>query len=526
MAERQPIAFLSYVRSDDDHDEGRITAFRQRLEGEVRMQTGKPFAIFQDRNDILWGQHWEDRINNSLLDVTFLIPVLTPSFFQSPACRAEFKAFLLKEKMLGVNRLILPLYYVSCDELTQEFAAGIAELADTLRKRNWTDWRLFRFKSFNEESVAAALAQIAGMVKASIKELHLISIAAAKPEGLRSKLPPPTVVQAVAQKALQRDADDIAKKHHTFSNTDVFEARPKGSFDKKKWNNARFPAYYAYTKRFDEVVNAEELADAAELSRLYSYLSSLASPLKEKYSSRLASRLSQFQLSVPSSPLAVLILVDNSGSMRGSKISNTASWCLLIAEWMDRLRIPTEILGYTTRAWKGGQSRELWLSDHKPTEPGRLNDLRHLIYKSFSTGVEASALNFGLMLREGLLKENIDGEALLWAASRLEVRPERERILFVFSDGASVDDSTLAVNPGDFLERHHKQVVASISKNYKLYAIGLENDVSIYYPNTVMVKDTKSLGVRFFEMLIKDPAFKRSWHRQELASGPDQAQRG
>jgi hypothetical protein len=117
MAERQPIAFLSYVRSDDDHDDGRITAFRKRLEGEVRMQTGKPFAIFQDRNDIAWGQHWEDRINSSLLDVTFLIPVLTPSFFQSPACRSEFQTFSLKEKMLGANRLILPLYYVVCDHL-------------------------------------------------------------------------------------------------------------------------------------------------------------------------------------------------------------------------------------------------------------------------------------------------------------------------------------------------------------------------------------------------------------------------
>jgi cobaltochelatase CobT len=117
MPTRQPIAFLSYVRSDDEHDGGRITAFRQRLEGEVKMQTGKPFAIFQDRNDIAWGQNWEERINSSISDVTFLIPVLTPSFFQSPACRSEFKAFLLREKTLGVNRLILPLYYVSCDEL-------------------------------------------------------------------------------------------------------------------------------------------------------------------------------------------------------------------------------------------------------------------------------------------------------------------------------------------------------------------------------------------------------------------------
>jgi hypothetical protein len=158
MGERQPIAFLSYVRSDDDHDDGRITAFRKRLEGEVRMQTGKPFAIFQDRNDIAWGQHWEERINSSLSDVTFLIPILTPSFFQSPACRSEFQTFFLKEQMLGVNRLILPLYYVACDQLGDGYLPGSDDIAETLRSRNWTDWRQFRFKSFHDEVVAAALA--------------------------------------------------------------------------------------------------------------------------------------------------------------------------------------------------------------------------------------------------------------------------------------------------------------------------------------------------------------------------------
>jgi cobaltochelatase CobT len=150
MAPRQPIAFLSYVRSDDDHDEGRITAFRTRLEGEVRMQTGKPFPIFQDRNDIAWGQHWEERIGKSLYDVTFLIPVITPSFFQSPNCLSEFNAFYLKEKTLGVNRLILPLYYVSCDELEEKYEKGANDIVDILKERNWTDWRKFRFKSLEQ----------------------------------------------------------------------------------------------------------------------------------------------------------------------------------------------------------------------------------------------------------------------------------------------------------------------------------------------------------------------------------------
>jgi cobaltochelatase CobT len=174
MAERQPIAFLSYVRSDDDHDQGRITAFRQRLEGEVRMQTGEPFAIFQDRNDIDWGQQWEDRINKSLSDVTFLIPVVTPSFFKSPACRTEFNTFSLKEKVLGLNRLILPLYYVICDQFGDTYKSGSDEIVDILKQRNWTDWRQFRFKQFTDENVAAALAQMAAMIKVSIGDLKAI----------------------------------------------------------------------------------------------------------------------------------------------------------------------------------------------------------------------------------------------------------------------------------------------------------------------------------------------------------------
>jgi cobaltochelatase CobT len=182
MSDRQPIAFLSYVRSDDDHDNGQITAFRKRLEGEVRMQTGSPFAIFQDRNDISWGQQWEERINKSLSDVTFLIPIISPSFFRSPACRSEFNIFSRKEKLLGLNRLILPLYYVACEQFTESYEVGSDEIADVLRTRNWTDWRQFRFKQFNEENVAAALAEMAATVKASIVELNSIgNLPAARP---------------------------------------------------------------------------------------------------------------------------------------------------------------------------------------------------------------------------------------------------------------------------------------------------------------------------------------------------------
>jgi cobaltochelatase CobT len=197
--------------------------------------------------------------------------------------------------------------------------------------------------------------------------------------------------------------------------------------------------------------------------------------------------------------------------MRGERVIYTAAWGILIAEWMDRLRISAEILGYTTRAWKGGQSREAWIAAGKPMNPGRLNDLRHLVYKSFSASIGASAPNFGVMAREGLLKENIDGEAILWAASRLQQQPSANKILFVISDGAPVDDSTLSVNPGNYLEKHLRSVIDTVSTKVRLYAIGLGFDVSRYYPNAITINDATELGPRFFEILVNDPAFEISF---------------
>jgi cobaltochelatase CobT len=180
---------------------------------------------------------------------------------------------------------------------------------------------------------------------------------------------------------------------------------------------------------------------------------------------------------------------------------------------MDRLGIPIEILGFTTRAWKGGQSRELWFEDKKPWAPGRLNDLRHLIYKSFATTAEVSAPNFGVMVREGLLKENIDGEALLWAASRLDSYPADHKALFVFSDGAPIDDSTLSINPGDFLEKHLLASIEELSKRITLYGVGIGHDVSRYYPNSARHGKIDSLGARFFEALTEDSTFKEFWKK-------------
>ena len=143
MAEREPVAFFSYVRSDDAHDLGRLTELRQSLEGEIKMQTGRPFHIFQDRNDISWGEQWKERIESALRGVTFLIPIVTPSYFQSPSCRSEFHTFLVREKELGEDRLILPIYYVTCDEM-DDSVETTDEIAVVLRARNWADWRRFR----------------------------------------------------------------------------------------------------------------------------------------------------------------------------------------------------------------------------------------------------------------------------------------------------------------------------------------------------------------------------------------------
>lgn len=483
------------------------------------MQTGRPFAIFQDRNDIAWGQNWQQRINNSLADVTFLIPVLTPSFFHSPACRSEFQTFHLKERMLGVNRLILPLYYVACDELGEAYVKGTDDIADTLRSRNWTDWRQFRFKPFSDETVASALASLAEMVKTSMKEIEAIGALAAKPAKTpKTKRPTPASrAQEIAietgllqplQSKITKDPGSDKASEPTVAST-IPEIRPIGSTKAVTLPADTF--YYAYTKRFDEVIEAKDLADKSQLLTLYDYVSNYSAALKKLHESALLAKLGNFQKRGRGVPLAVSILIDNSGSMRGNKILHTAAWCLLIVEWMDRLGIPTEILGFTTRAWKGGQSREFWLANGKPKNPGRLNDLRHLVYKSFAMTAEVSAPNFGLMAREGLLKENIDGEALLWAAARLAEQPARNKILFVFSDGASVDDSTLSVNPGNFLERHLLAVIEKLSTEVTLYAIGIEHDVSRYYPNSLTSRDPSSLGLRFFDALVDDGAFKEFW---------------
>ncbi|WP_435168209.1 cobaltochelatase subunit CobT [Falsirhodobacter sp. 1013] len=300
------------------------------------------------------------------------------------------------------------------------------------------------------------------------------------------------------------------------------------------------PNYAAFTTRFDEEIHAEDLADPVELERLRAYLDQQLEPLKGAVS-RLANKLQrrlqaqqsrswEFDLEEgildagrlarvianPTTPLSfkvehdtefrdtcVTLLLDNSGSMRGRPISIAAICADVLARTLERCQVKVEILGFTTRAWKGGQSREAWLADGRKPQPGRLNDLRHIIYKGGDTPWRRARPNLGLMMKEGLLKENIDGEALEWAHRRLTARPEARKILMVISDGAPVDDSTLSVNPANYLEKHLRDVIAMVErrKACELIAIGIGHDVTRYYQRAVTITDVEQLAGAMTEQL-------------------------
>jgi cobaltochelatase CobT len=298
-------------------------------------------------------------------------------------------------------------------------------------------------------------------------------------------------------------------------------------------NEPRGPDYRPFITKFDETVGAEELCEPEELDRLRGYLDKQLASL-QGIVSRLANRLQrrlmaqqnrswEFDLEEgvldparlsrividPLHPLSfklekdmtfrdtvVTLLLDNSGSMRGRPITVAATCADILARTLERCGVKVEILGFTTRAWKGGQSREAWLAAGKPGNPGRLNDLRHIIYKSADAPWRRARKNLGLMMREGLLKENIDGEALDWAHKRLLARSEQRKILMMISDGAPVDDSTLSVNPGNYLERHLRWVIEDIETRspVELIAIGIGHDVTRYYRRAVTIVDAEELG--------------------------------
>ena len=336
--------------------------------------------------------------------------------------------------------------------------------------------------------------------------------------------------------ASDASADDYSEDEEADAETPG-EARRK---DDPFTEMTRQVDYKVYTTAFDETVGAEELCDEEELDRLRAFLDKQLANLSGVVG-RLANRLQRrlmaqqnrswdFDLEEgyldparlvrvvidPMQPLSfkqerdtkfrdtvVTLVLDNSGSMRGRPITVAATCADILARTLERCGVSVEILGFTTRAWKGGQAREKWLKDGKPPNPGRLNDLRHIIYKSADHPWRRARRNLGLMMREGLLKENIDGEALLWAHQRLMARPEQRKILMMISDGAPVDDSTLSVNPGNYLERHLRTVIELIETRspVELLAIGIGHDVTRYYRRAVTIVDAEELAGAMTEQL-------------------------
>jgi cobaltochelatase CobT len=300
------------------------------------------------------------------------------------------------------------------------------------------------------------------------------------------------------------------------------------------------PDYAVYTTEHDEEIMAEELAEPQELERLRAYLDQQLEPLKgavSRLANKLQRRLQAQQnrswefdkeegvldagrlarvVANPTTPLSfkvekdmdfrdtvVTLLLDNSGSMRGRPISIAAICADVLARTLERCSVKVEILGFTTRAWKGGKSREEWLAEGRKQQPGRLNDLRHIIYKQADAPMRRTRDNLGLMMKEGLLKENIDGEALEWAHRRMLARREQRKILMVISDGAPVDDSTLSVNPSNYLEKHLRDVIAMVEKRkaVELLAIGIGHDVTRYYDRAVTITDAEQLAGAMTEQL-------------------------
>ena len=407
----------------------------------------------------------------------------------------------------------------------------------------------------------AAFARIA---RAIIKDLELGDAAdgddsegedGEKPEGEgegeqgedgEGQSPPPERMEISEDQSDDADAetvqmDDMEMTEESDEEADLGES---AKTQRPNVNDAGLPepAYKIFTTAFDEIVEAQDLCEPEELDRLRAYLdqqiaslSSVVSRLANKLQRRLlakqnrawtfdleegildAARLARVVVD-PTAPLSfkeekdtdfrdtvVTLLLDNSGSMRGRPIMVAAVCADILARTLERCAVKVEILGFTTRAWKGGLSRDEWIKAGKPAQPGRLNDLRHIIYKNADEPWRRGRKNLGLMMREGLLKENIDGEALVWAHHRLMTRPEQRRILMVISDGAPVDDSTLSVNSGHYLERHLRTVINDIEQlsPVELIAIGIGHDVTRYYRRAVTIVDVEQLGGAMVEKLAE-----------------------
>ncbi len=342
------------------------------------------------------------------------------------------------------------------------------------------------------------------------------------------------------------DGEQVESDAASEQSEDLSDATEPEDGAKPNRNEAAFSGqdqwgYKIFTAEFDEEIAAADLCEAEELARLRGFLDQQLSSMQGVVS-RLANKLQRLLMAQQNrhweydleegmldasrlpriiiDPMyslsfkrekdttfrdtCVTLLLDNSGSMRGRPIMVAAMCADILGRTLERVGVKTEILGFTTRAWKGGQAREKWLSAGKPPQPGRLNDLRHIVYKSADEPWRRAKRNLGLMMREGLLKENIDGEALTWAHNRIIARPEQRKIMMVISDGAPVDDSTLSVNAGNYLEQHLRRVIEEIEtrSSVELTAIGIGHDVTRYYRKAVTIVDAEQLGGAMTEQLI------------------------
>ncbi len=336
---------------------------------------------------------------------------------------------------------------------------------------------------------------------------------------------------AADEDEITADTDDLDTRVEAMDDDGAAQTTMRPNWRPSDDRNAK--AYKVFTREFDEVVHATDMCDTEELERLRRYLDNTLKGLDQvvgRLANRLQRRLMAQQerawkfdleegvldgsrlarvIADPTLPLSyklesdtefrdtiVTLLIDNSGSMRGRPITVAAACADILARTLERCGVKTEILGFTTKAWKGGQSKERWLKDGKPSQPGRLNDLRHIIYKAADTPWRRARSNLGLMMREGLLKENIDGEALLWAWKRLATRPEQRRIMMVISDGAPVDDGTQSANSAGYLEKHLRETITMIEKRseVELLAIGIGHDVTRWYRRAVTINDVDQLG--------------------------------
>jgi cobaltochelatase CobT len=379
------------------------------------------------------------------------------------------------------------------------------------------------------------------LTRAIISGLELADEHVDEPEGGEEKKKDLQPVE-LEKKSRSEDTASEIEAYVTYS-PDSQDIRDSRSFNRpdlpfqgvERWD------YRVFTTQFDETISAEKLCDAAELTRLRNFLDQTLAPVQGMVA-RLANKLQRLLMAQqsrswdfdleegildparlsrvvvdPTHPLSfktereadfrdtvVTLLLDNSGSMRGRPIMIAAMCADILSRTLERCGVKVEILGFTTRTWKGGSSRERWLNEGKSAHPGRLNDIRHIIYKSADVPGRRASRNLGLLMREGLLKENIDGEALIWAHGRLIARPEARRILMVISDGAPVDDSTLSVNAADYLDKHLRRVITEIEDKspVELVAIGIGHDVTRYYRRAVTILDAEELGRAMTDQLI------------------------